>query len=364
MTRPEACSGKALVALIAALTLAGCGAQQDAAQKPVAIVDAQTVALETFSPVLRLTGVVEARNETRLAFRITGQVDDHLVDVGDHVTKGQALATIDDAGQQADLQAAQAALNAAKAQAEVAQATFERQKSLLAEGVTTRSSFEAAETALQTAQSAQQSAQAQLDTAQDALTFTRLLAPAAGVITARNLETGEVAQAASPMFVLAEDGPRDAVFNVQEAVFLGDTDHVRIDLFLTSDPTVKATGRLREVSPALDPQTGTVLVRVAIDNPPPGMTLGGSVVGAVSASPTQKVVMPWSALWSNGGTPSVWIVDPQTRAVSLQPVTVDSYQTGSVVIQDGLKAGQVVVTQGTKLLVPGQVVTLAEETVP
>ena len=76
------------------------------------------------------------------------------------------------------------------------------------------------------------------------------------------------------------------------------------------------------------------------------------------------MVLPWSALWTSNGQPAVWVVDPQSKAVSIQPVTVDTYQTGSVVLAAGIDAGQVVVTQGTKLLVPGQVVSVVEGTTP
>lgn len=354
-------AGKALVSVALGVGLAACGSAPEAVPKAAAIVDAQTVALEDFSPQTALTGVIQARNETQLAFRVTGQVTQRLVDVGDHVDAGQVLARIDDAGQQADLNAAQATLDAAAAQVDVAKATFDRQKSLLAQGVTTRSSFDTAQTALQTAQGSRDGAQAQLDTAKEALTYATLAAPSAGVITKRNLEVGEVAQAASPIFVVAEDGPRDAVFNVQESAFLGQTGNVTIKLALTGDATVSSTGTVREISPALDPETGTVLVKVAIDNPPAGMTLGGSVTGSVAASPIQQVILPWSALWSREGEPAVWVIDPQNDTVSLQAVTVKTYQTGSVVIDAGsLELGQLVVAQGGKLLVPGQTVTIAQ----
>ncbi|MDB5528407.1 MAG: efflux transporter periplasmic adaptor subunit [Devosia sp.] len=353
-------AGKALVSVALGLGVAACGAAPEAVPKTATIVNAQTIALEDFAPQLSLTGVIEARNETQLAFRVTGQVTQRLVDVGDHVDAGEVLAKIDDAGQQADLAAAQATLDAAKAQVDVAQASFDRQNSLLAQGVTTRSSFDAAQTALQTAQGSSDGAQAQLDTAREALTYSTLTAPAAGVITKRNLEVGEVAQAASPIFVMAEDGPRDALFNVQESAFLGQAGDVSITLALTADPTITAKGSLREISPVLDPETGTVLVKVAIDNPPAGMTLGGSVTGTVAASPTKETILPWSALWSREGEPSVWVIDPQNDTVSLQPVTVKTYQTGSVVIEAGLQPGQVVVTQGGKLLVPGQTVAIAQ----
>jgi multidrug efflux pump subunit AcrA (membrane-fusion protein) len=62
-----------------------------------------------------------------------------------------------------------------------------------------------------------------------------------------------------------------------------------------------------------------------------------------------------------GSAPAVWVVEPETRIVSLKPVTVDSYETGTVVIKNGPQPGELVVVDGGKLLSPGQPVTYNEE---
>ena len=106
---------------------------------------------------------------------------------------------------------------AAESQLRVARATFERQKTLIASGFTTRTVYDQAQEGLRTAEGALEAAKAQLGTAKDALGYTELRAEAAGVITARNLEVGQVVQAAQPVFTLAQDGERDAVFDVYES---------------------------------------------------------------------------------------------------------------------------------------------------
>ena len=73
-----------------------------------------------------------------------------------------------------------------------------------------------------------ETAKAQLGTANEALGDTELHAGAAGVITARNLEIGQVVQAAQSVFTLAQDGDRDAVFDVPESIFSGDVERPRI----------------------------------------------------------------------------------------------------------------------------------------
>ena len=193
-----------------------------------------------------------------------------LVDVGAHVNAGDVLARLDPAEQQADLDAATAGVAAAESQLRVAQATFDRQSHLLSNGFTTRVAFDQAQEQLRTAESTLESAKAQLGTANEALGDTELRAGAAGVITARSLEVGQVVQAAQPVFTLAQDGERDAVFDVPESMFFGDIEGGRVSLALVSDPDVTAIGYVREVSPAVDPKSSTVRVKVAIQNPPAG----------------------------------------------------------------------------------------------
>ena len=72
------------------------------------------------------------------------------------------------------------------------------------------------------------------------------------MITARKLEIGQVVDAGQSVFTLAQDGDRDAIFDVDERILLGDTERSEVALKLLSDSNVTALGRVREVSPAVD----------------------------------------------------------------------------------------------------------------
>jgi RND family efflux transporter MFP subunit len=310
---------------------------------------------------LTLTGEVQARFRADLSFRVSGRVLARLVDVGAHVNAGDLLARLDPAEQQADFDAATAGVTAAEAQLRVAQATFDRQTQLLSSGFTTRVAYDHAQEQLRTTQSTLESAKSQLGTAREALGDTELHARAAGVITARNLEVGQVVQAAQSVFTLAQDGERDAVFDVPESVFFGDVAGCRVSLALVSDSDVTATGYVREVSPAVDPKSSTVRVNVAIQNPPAAMPLGSAIAGTAGMKPATEITVPWSALMAMGSKPAVWIVDAKTKTASLKPVTVGAYEAGSVLIKEGLEAGDRVVVDGGKLLSSGQPVTYGED---
>jgi RND family efflux transporter MFP subunit len=160
------------------------------------------------------------------------------------------------------------------------------------------------------------------------------------------------------VFGLALDGPRDAVVNVQETIFAGGFKN-DIEIALVSDPRIKAAGEVREISPALN-ATGSVRVKIAIQNPPPEMVLGSAVTVSAHAKERETAVLPWSALYSEGGKPAVWVVDPKSRAVELRRVEIDAYENADIVIRSGLRPGELVVTVGTQLLRPAQQVAFAE----
>lgn len=341
------------------LLLAGCQKQEAAAKKLPVMVLTETVAIANYAPRTSLTGVIAARTLNNLSFRVGGRVAERLVDVGQHVDQGTVLARIDPQEQEFDLRSAQADLDAAQAQLTQAAAAFERQKTLLTQGYTTRRDYDAAEQASKVARGSVDAAQSALANAKEDLSFTELKAGAAGVITVRQVEAGQVVQAAQTVFTLAEDGDRDAVFNVQETMVARTPAAPAVTITLLSDPQIKAMGKVREISPAVDPASGSIRVKVAIPDTPAGMPLGAAVIGSVSAQPSKAVIVPWQALTSSAGKPAVWVVDQATKTVAARQVEVLAFGSGSVIIDKGLEAGQTIVTAGGQLLSPGQTVEIA-----
>jgi RND family efflux transporter MFP subunit len=350
---PRYLSAALAVALLAP-TLSGCNDRTAAAAKPAALVRTEIVQPSDRQTSITLTGEVQARFRADLAFRVSGRVIARLVDVGAHVNAGAILALLDPAEQQAEVDAAAATVAAAQAELRLAKATFDRQSYLISTGFTTRAAFDQAQEGLRTAQGSLDAAEAQLGTAKDILGYTELRADADGVITARNLEVGQVVQAAQPVFTLAHDGERDAIFDVYESIFFGEFAGGAVPLRLVSDPGVTAIGYVREVSPVVDQKSSTVRVKVAIQNPPATMTLGSPVSGTGQWKPVAQITLPWTALMAVGSRPAVWVIEPATKAASLKPVTIAGYEADAVMIKDGLAPGDRVVIDGGKLLSAGE----------
>jgi RND family efflux transporter MFP subunit len=349
----------ALGLVLLTVPLSACNDHRPPQAERPAFVRTEVVQLRQRLAAVTLTGEVQARFRADLSFRVSGRVLERFVDVGAHVNTGDVLARLDPAEQQADLDAATAGLAAAESQLRVAQATFDRQSYLLSSGFTTRTAYDQAQQQLRTAESTLESAKSQLGQAREALDDTELRARASGVITARNLEIGQVVQSAQSVFTLAQDGERDAIFEVPESAFFGDVEMESggVSLTLVSDRDVTAVGTVREISPAVDPKSLTVRVKVAIQNPPAAMTLGSAIAGSVPTKAVREMVVPWTALMAKGSKPAVWIVDPRTKTASLKPVSVAGYEAGAVLIKRGLEPGERVVVDGGKLLSSGQPVT-------
>ncbi|MGA8772608.1 MAG: efflux RND transporter periplasmic adaptor subunit [Rhodomicrobium sp.] len=338
--------------------IGGCSEQQ-ATSYPLLPVKVQPVKLVNYTPKVTLTGEISARVQSDLSFRVGGRIIERKVEVGTHVESGEVLARLDPKVQQADVEGAIAGVQSAEAKLRQVTSNFERQQELLKTGFTTQRDYDQAEQEYRSAQALLDSAKAQLSTARDNLAQTVLRAPSPGIITARNAEIGQVAQPSQPVFALAHDGPRDAIVNVQESIITGGFKE-DIEIALVSDPKIKARGEVREVSPALN-QAGAVRVKIAIMQPPPEMVLGAAVRVSAHAQPREMAVLPWSALYSEGGKPAVWVVDPKTKEVALRRIGIEAYGNSDIVVRDGLRPGELVVTVGTQLLRPAQRVAFAGE---
>lgn len=330
--------------------LAGCGEEKVPEELPRVVV--QQVQPTDFAARVTLTGDVQARVQTDLSFRVGGKIVSRSVDVGDHVKANQVLARLDPKDLQNNVDSAKAAVFAEQARVTQTSAAFVRQQKLLPKGYTSQSEYDAAQAALRSSQSALKAAQAQLANANEQLSYTALVSEADGVITARQAEVGQVVQATMPIFSLAVDGDRDAVFNVYEALLVSPPSNEGVLVSLLDDASVTAHGYVREITPTVSAQSGTVQVKVALRNVPPGMQLGSAVTVTSNAQSRPSIELPWAALTKALHEPAVWVVGEGDK-VELRKVQVARYLTGKVVIAQGIKGGETVVVGGAQLLHPG-----------
>ncbi len=209
----------ATVLTLAALTiLVSCRNADDATPPEVRPVRVTTIETRAIGDTIALTGTVQAQTEINESFRIGGRLIERTVEIGDTVRPGQLLARLDPQNEESGLQAARAQLVAAQAQLVEARNNHTRMRDLVAENAVSRAAFDQAVAVLQTAESQVNSARASVNLAENRLSYTRLNATAAGVVTARGAEPGEVVGAGSMVVQVAREGARDAVFDVPAQV--------------------------------------------------------------------------------------------------------------------------------------------------
>jgi RND family efflux transporter MFP subunit len=317
-----------------------------------------TAARQEAGETVMLTGHIEADDEASMAFRIGGRMVERPVNVGDRVEPAQILARLDPQNELNALRSAQAQAAVAQAQLTQARAAFERQRTLLAQGHTPRAQFDIAEKALRTAQAQVDDAEVQTRLAGLRVSYTILHADAAGTVTARGAEPGEVVQAGQMIVQIARQDGRDAVFDVPAQVLRSAPSEPRVTIRLADDPAVETIGRVREVSPQADPVTRTFQVKVGLTDPPAAMRLGSTVNGTLRMESDAVITIPASALTEANRQPAVWIVDPANLTVSMRTIELQRFDPGTVVVAHGLETGDIVVTAGVQALHPGQKVRL------
>jgi membrane fusion protein, multidrug efflux system len=342
------------------LALAACSESNSApppVERPVKTV---TVERRVVSEPIFMTGHIRPREEVSLAFRMDGKLIERRVSVGEEVTTGQVVARLESQNEANALRSAEADLVAAQASLTQAQRAEGRQRELLAKGFTTRTQYDQAQQQFQTAQAQVDSAGARLRSAQDRLSYTELRADANGVVIARGAEPGEVVRAGQMIVQLARGGEKDAVFNVPAQLMMlrGVPTNPVVEIAMTENPSIKTTGTAREIATQADPATRTFPVKIALQDPPPEMRLGATVTGGIVMTSPPVIEIPATAVTRLEGKPAVWVVDPDNKTVELRPIQVLRVEPSSVIVGEGLRDGELVVTAGVHVLRPGQKVKL------
>lgn len=330
------------------------------AEQPL-LVEAVRAEMEADQQILSLIGEIVAREEVGLSFPMGGRILSISVRKGDKITKGQELARLESVQQKQALLGVEAALEAAQADLFQAKEEFERQDKFLKRGATTRIQRDEAERRYRIAMANVERASAELKRAQKTLEDTFLYASAAGIVTDRLADPGEVVTGARPVLKLALGKALDAVFDAPEAMSLTDPTNLKIGLVLLDKPETVFTGSVRKISPLVDPRKGTVEVTLGIDQPPEEASYGDAVRGIFLLVGPPRIVLPYGVLTAVDQSPAVWVIDPETQAVSLLPITIARYTDGHVIIEGGINPGDRVVTTGTQLLYPGRIIRLEED---
>lgn len=358
-SRPRA-SG---LALLAAFLLFACAPPAPEEAPPPAVL-VRTVDGDAAEAAVRVyTGEVRARVETDLGFRIGGKLVERRVDVGDTVRAGQVLAVLDIEDARLAARAAAASAAAAEADLALARSEFERATELRRRAFISESALDASRTAMQAAEARLRQARAQSEVAVNQADYTRLLATAAGVVTAVSAEVGQVVAAGQPVVRVAQPGEREVLIHVPESrvgeLAVGAAAVVRP----WADAGRTYPARVRELAPAADPVTRSYAVRVAVPQADQGLKLGATASVAFAGEQAGGVLLPLPAVTRIDGSARVWVVDEDS---TVRPVEVEigDFREDGVLVTAGLPSPARVVIAGVHKLLEGATVKPVEEGAP
>ena len=344
------------------LALMGCGdnsAIKDPRTQPPLV---RTVDVARSDEAYRaFTGVVVARTQSDLGFRVQGKILERLVDAGETVKRGQPLMRLDPVDLTLQAQAQQQAVMAARARARQTSQDEARYRSLVGGGAVSASAYDQIRAAADTARADLRSAQAQADVAQNAKSYAVLLADADGVVMDTLAEPGQVVSAGQPVIRLARAGQREALVQLPETLRPLPGSEAEATLYGVQNQSVNA--RLRVLSDAADPVTRTFEARYVLAGRLANAPLGATVTLNIAnqASTREVLQVPIAALIDRGKGPGVWVIAGQPSRVAWRAVTVLRLSDDMAKVTSGIAVGEQVVALGTHLLHDGETIRVARQ---
>src|SRR5215467_3218728 len=297
---------KPVAALALSLAVAGCeGAAHPVAQveRPVQV---QRVAFAREQASRDFVGVVRARYETDLGFRVAGKIVSRVVNMGDRVQADDVVARLDPRDFKLQVESAEAELAAATSSLAQAAADEERYATLKSRGFAAVAEFDRKKAARDEAEGRLERAKRALDLARNQLAYTDLKAGVDGVITATLAEPGQVVAVGQAVARLAHRGEKEAVVALPET-WLAEARASRASVRLWSDPDRRFAAQLRELSPQADPATRTYAARFTIPDADDTVALGMTATVALTRAADAPVAkLPLAAVLDRGSGPNVF----------------------------------------------------------
>ena len=334
----------------AAVAMAGCqdsGKRQAQEPRPVLVT---AVHYQSQASDRRFVGVIKPRIETDISFRVGGKVASRLVDVGDTVAVGQPLAILEETDLRLQAEQADAEQRAATGALAQAGASEGRANGLRRGGWSTDAQVELARAAGDEARARLARAQRAVELPRNSLSYARLLADAPGVVTAAFVEPGQVVSPGQTAIRVAKAGEREVVVSLPE-VFLATARAGEAHVSLWAAPGRQFAAKLREIAPSADPATRTYLAKFSLLESDEDVRIGMTATLTLSDPGGQKVArVPLSALFNQGASPSLYVVNDAGNGVVLKPVLISSYDSADALIKGGVEEGDRVVALGVQKL--------------
>ena len=368
--RSRAYTGLIVLSLVAAI-LTGCKPENKFVAPPAAEIAVAPPLKQKVTPFIELTGNTAPFNNVDLVARVEGFLTAINYQDGSPAKKGDLLFEIDPSTYEAKVKQAEAELASAKAQLENAQAEYNRQETLLRQNVSAQNTFDMAKAKRDSAAANVQNQDANLTIAKINLGYTRVTAPFDSVTTRHLISIGEVVGSSvntklatsvqlDPMYVTFNVSEQD-VLNIRanlkdRRISLEEINKVPLEIGLMTEEGFPHKGHLNYVSPEIDPNTGTVLLRGLFENPTRALLPGFFVRVRLplGLAPKDELLVPDPVISEDQAGKYLLVVN-KDDTVEQRRVTTGMLLPGSLrVVDKGLNADDRVVISTNGRAIPGR----------
>jgi len=350
-----------LILLTGGVFLAACGGKKDDQQQappPPTAVSAVKAERGNATYYDLFPATVTALVEVEIQPQVSGNITGIFFQDGQQVRKGQKLYTIDPQQYRAGYDQAVANLNVQKANLNRAQKDADRYNALAQQDAVAKQLVDNANASLEANRMQVEAAQATIRQVGTNLKYTTIYAPLDGTIGISQVRLGAaVAPGSTPLNTISSDNPISADLQVDAAeiprfVRLQNQKNAAKDstlqLVMPDGSTYKYPGSVRIVDRAVDPQTGTLRVRVAFPNPNKELKVGiNANVRVKNSTGRPELLIPYQAVTEQMSEYFVFVVGDSSK-VTQKKVTLGARINDKVIVKNGLNEGEVVVTEGTQ----------------
>ena len=299
---------------------------------------------------LVVEGTVAARSEVKILPKMSGRVLEVLVDEGSAVKAGQKLATIESPELEWQMQQQKASLLTAQANLDNAKSNLDRMRTLVEQGAVSLQQFEGAQTQLKVSEAQVKQIKAAIRLLETQSSNATVTSPISGVVIDKTAEVGLMAMPSGPLFTIAGSGPLEVQVNVPEQELAALKVGASVQIESAAFPGTTFSGKVREVSPSVDPQTRQIKAKIDLGKGGP-LKVGMFVRGTIQTQSRTGLVVPTTAIQNEGSQAFVYLEEAgKAKRVNVQTGIREGAQ---VEVLDGLSVGAPIVVEGGAFLKDG-----------